>query len=168
MRGSHLCRHHGKGGAHKAPRTEANTITGPATEASVASAARRRADKALGLPLPPRGKKAKLKAVLAQQIAEIPIVDKPFEQMNDAERLNANRRLSLLYDHFVLTLPNDVAELKEMGLDPMKILNLKATLSANTKNISVKIDEASLRHVEHTDKIDILMQKLRAVKMPTE
>jgi hypothetical protein len=164
MDGFTVCRHHGaKGGRGPGPR-----VTEPGLKAAAAALSRRRADKALGLSVPPRGRKAKLKAVLAQQIAALPVIDKPVERMSQAELLSTLSRRSLLNNLRQLDLPSDPEELKAMGLDPMKVESLKSTVANTALNVQVKIDEASLRHVEHTDKIDILMQKLRAVKMPTE
>src|ERR1700675_4935060 len=82
--GSAVCRHHGAKGRGPGPR-----VTGPAREASVAALARRRLDKLAGLPVSPmggarrKGQKNPIKAkfLIAQQIAAIPVVDKPFEKM---------------------------------------------------------------------------------------
>jgi hypothetical protein len=102
------------------------------------------------------------------ELRELPVVDKPFEQMTQAELLSTLSRRSLLNNLRQLDLPTDPEECKALGLDPMKVENLKSTVANTALNVRVKIDDAALRHVEHTDRIDILMEKLRAVKMPTE
>jgi hypothetical protein len=94
--------------------------------------------------------------------------DKPFEQMTDAERLNANLQLSLLHDHFILTLPSAPETLTAMGYDPAKIINQKTMLSQHTKNVSVKLNVTSMQHEERTDLLDIIREKMKNIKLPSK
>jgi hypothetical protein len=188
MRGKTVCRlHGGKGGARKAPRTNANTVTRPAIEASLAERAQRRADKAAGLPVRrmgrPKGARwgetnaiSRARAALTDETKGLPAVPPdgangvPFERMQDADQLyylSRRGRQSMLD---IFNLPNklvDFADARDPHHAHNQRLRLQSDLAQNLLHAQIKVDETSLHHVEHTDKIDILMQKLRAVKMPT-
>jgi hypothetical protein len=66
----------------------------------------------------------------------------------------------------ILDLPTDLDALGGDIMMQHRRYCLQANVAQSITATRAKIDEASLHHVEHTDKIDILMQKLRAVKMP--
>jgi hypothetical protein len=183
MRGKTVCRlHGGKGGARKAPRTKANTVTRPAIEASLAERAQRRADKAAGLPVRrmgrPKGARwgetnaiSRARAALTDETKGLPAVpDIPFERMQDADQLHYLSRRGRQSMLDIFNLPNkleDFADARDPYHAHNQRLRLQSDLAQNLLHAQIKIDEAGLRHVEHTDKIDILMQKLRNVKMPT-
>jgi hypothetical protein len=94
----------------------------------------------------------------------------PFERMQDADQLyylSRRGRQSMLD---IFNLPNklvDFADARDPHHAHNQRLRLQSDLAQNLLHAQIKVDETSLHHVEHTDKIDILMQKLRAVKMPT-
>jgi|HubBroStandDraft_6_1064221.scaffolds.fasta_scaffold250298_2 hypothetical protein len=97
----------------------------------------------------------------------LPAVLKPLAEMNDAEKLAHATGLALDEIIYALNLPREPEALKAMGLDPQKTQRMKMETAQSVIATRAKVDDSQLRHVEHTDKIDILMQKLRAVKMPT-
>ena len=98
----------------------------------------------------------------------LPVVSKPLAEMNHAEKLVHATGLALDETIHVFNLPREPDALKVMGLDAQKVARMKMEAARAIISDAIKIDEASLRHVEHTDKISILMEKLRNVKMPTE
>jgi hypothetical protein len=102
------------------------------------------------------------------QIASLPVISKPFNEMTQAEMLIENVRLSLMHDHYVLTLPDDPEILKAMGFDPEKVHNRKSTISQHSKNLRVKVDDGTLRHQEQTDLIAVMREKLRNIKLPSK
>ena len=96
----------------------------------------------------------------------LPVVSKPLAEMNHAEKLGHATGLALDEIINVFNLPQEPDALKVMGLDAQKVARMKMEAARAIISDAIKIDEASLRHVEHTDKIGILMEKLRNVKTP--
>jgi hypothetical protein len=89
-------------------------------------------------------------------------------QEGDAAHFDRLRGKALRTIEYVLDLPNS---LEDLGGDLMmqhRRVRMQLDAAQSVVADAIKIDEASLHHVEHTDKIDILMKKLRAVKMPAE
>jgi hypothetical protein len=91
---------------------------------------------------------------------------------DDASEFAVIKKDALRVAKLVLRLPNDLESFQgtpvQQEVMQHKRLTLQAHMAESVLADAIKIDEAGLRHVEHTDKIDILMEKLRAVKMPTE
>jgi hypothetical protein len=89
-------------------------------------------------------------------------------QEGDAAHFDRLRGKALRTIEYVLDLPNS---LEDLGGDLMmqhRRVRMQLDAAQSVVADAIKIDEASLHHVEHTDKIGILMEKLRAVKMPAE
>jgi hypothetical protein len=178
MKGKSVCRHHGGKAGRPRGTGVAAGARGPGragNEASRAALTRRRADKAAGVPVVRMGRIPGRRKGEPIEISRARVaVDDQLARLenDDASEFAVIKKDALRVAKLVLRLPNDLESFQgtpvQQEVMQHKRLTLQAHMAESVLADAIKIDEAGLRHVEHTDKIDILMQKLRSIKMPTE
>jgi hypothetical protein len=106
------------------------------------------------------------------EIKDLPAVpDIPFEQMVDADQLNylARRGRQTMLD--IINLPNkldDFADARDPHHAHNQRLRLQSDLAQNLQNAQIKVDDGTLRHEERTDLLDLMREKLAAIKIPSK
>jgi hypothetical protein len=112
---------------------------------------------------------SRARAMIRDEIKGLPaLADRPLAELEPAELLDALTPKALCKLGEILDLPTDLDALGGDMLMQHRRYCLQANVAQSITATRAKIDEASLRHVEHTDKIGVLMEKLRNVKMPEE
>jgi hypothetical protein len=96
----------------------------------------------------------------------LPAVLKPLAEMNHAEKLDHATNLALDETLYVLNMPREPEALKAMGLDAQKVARMKMEVAQSVIATRAKVDDSQLRHVEHTDKISIMLEKFKQIKLP--
>jgi hypothetical protein len=104
------------------------------------------------------------------ELRRLPAVpDIPFEQMQDADQLYYLARQGRMKMLAILNLtPEDLQGDRDDKLAAMRLYRIQADVAQSLQTIQVKVDETSLQHVEHTDLLDVIREKMKNIKLPSK